>query len=615
MQESGASSQAGTLMYVPVYRGDLPADSLARRRAALLGWAYSPYRMNDLMTGVLQDWQAESGRYLHLRIFDGEAADPAALLYDSGDASGSGLGDDGGDLATSRRLEVQGRTWRLDFDRSAGAPAIDFRPAWLAAAAGVALSGLLYGLLMSLARTRERGVRLAHSLTEAIRRREKQLEESEFRWRFALEGSGDGLWDWNLADGVVWFSPQLESMLGFAPGELGNRVEAWSDRIHPEDRERTLATLEEHLRDRVPAYACEHRLRCKDGHYLWVLDRGLVVDRDEAGKPRRMIGTHADITRGKDLEASLRHSRAELEEAQRIARFASWTLDRDSGRVTWTPELFRMLGVPPTADGVAPPFDTHARFFTPEAAMALERAVDRLLTEGTPYELELELVRADGSRGWMQARGEPVRDAEGRVSGIHGVAADITDRKLAGLRVEQLGRLYAALSECNWAIVHCADTDELLDRVCEVMVRHGGIDAAWIGRIDPDSGRVTPACGRGEGAAAISEVPVSADPGEPTGRGPLGVAARELRPVWVDDLAQCPEARHWLPVAERHGWRSAAFLPLLHRRVPFAVLALFSTRAGWGDQDTRPLVEQIASNVSFAVEKLGVGNNPPARGG
>jgi PAS domain S-box-containing protein len=258
------------------------------------------------------------------------------------------------------------------------------------------------------------------------------------------------------------------------------------------------------------------------------------------------------------------------------------------------------------ADGQAPDFAKHRELFLPDSAQAIETAVARTLAEGATYELELEFLRADGSRGWMQARGEPVRDAEGRVSGIHGVAADITERKLARLQVEQLNRLYAALSECNWAIVHCADADELLERVCDVMVRHGGIDTAWIGRIDPASGEVTVAYARGEGAAAVAGVPVSVDPGESSGRGPIGTAVRELRSVWIDDLARDPLAARWLPAAERQGWRSAAFLPLLRDRAPFAVLTLFSTLPRWGDHDTRQLVEQISSNVNFAIDKLGI---------
>ncbi|MBY4595014.1 CHASE domain-containing protein [bacterium BD-1] len=606
VQETGSEVQAGTLMYVPVYDRHRPAATPGERRDALLGWVYSPYRMNDLMAGVLQDWQTAEGRYLHLRIYDGDTHEPAHLLYDSANAAGGGAPGEATPVAARRKLDFHGRPWLLEFNRSSSAPGLDYLPAWLTAAGGTLLSVLLFGLLMSLARTRERGLQLAHTLTEAIRRREKQLEESEFRWRFAVEGSRDGLWDWNLADDTVWYSPRLKEMLGFAPDEMGNTLSEWSDRIHPEDSERTLAAVNDYLQGRSSSYACEHRLRCKDGHYIWVLDRGMVVDRSDTGTPLRMIGTHADITADKALKDSLRQSRTELEEAQRIAEFASWTLDKASGRVTWTPQLYRMLRLPVEPEGKAPGFEQQRAIFGEASYATLQAAVARVLENGTPYELELDMVRADGSHGWMLARGEPVHAADGSICGIHGVAADITERKQARLRIEQLNRLYAALSECNWAIVHCASEAELLERVCDVLVRHGGFDTASVGLIDPATGAVTTAYARGEGADAVRGLAVSVDPGEPSGRGPEGIAARELRPVWIEDLQENPQARDWQALGARLGWRTGACLPLLRGRRPFAVLSLFSTEPGWSGGDVRQLVEQIGSNVNFAVEKLGI---------
>jgi len=610
LQEQDTDVQAGTLMYVPVYRNGRPTDSIEQRREALMGWAYSPYRMNDLMSGLLKNWQTKEGSFLQLRIYDGSAPDPDRLLFDSANANGGGLGDGG--PATHRTLDFHGHAWWLGFHRSSRAPAPSYLPAWVTLAGGAALSGLLFGLLMSLARTREGGLQLAHTMTETIRRREKDLEESEFRWRFALEGSGDGLWDWNLDHGTVWFSHRFEQLLGFGPGELEHRLDAWSDRIHPDDRERKFAAVNDYLEGRSPTYACEHRLRHKDGHYLWVLDRGIVVDRSQTGAPRRMIGTLADISQDKALEASLRRSRAELEDAQRIARFGSWTLDKASRQVAWTPEVFEMLGLPVDPSGQAPSFETHHRYFTQDSFQALSASVEQMLAGGTANELELEFISADGRHGWMQARGERMRAADGSVTGIHGVVADITERKQAALRLEQSNRLYTALSECNWAIVHCANQDELLERVCDVLVRHAGFHTAWVGRIDPASGQVHPACARGEGAGTVGEVAVSVDPGELAGRGPIGITARELRPVWIDEFGGDDRLADWQAIGSRFGWRTAAFLPLLRDRKPFAVLTLFSTQPGLGNADTRQLVEQIVSNVNFALDRLGIRSDAQA---
>jgi len=134
---------------------------------------------------------------------------------------------------------------------------------------------------------------------------EAALQESEYRWKFALEGSGDGLWDWNLADNTVFFSRRWKEMLGYSDDEIGNGLDEWEKRIHPDDKAETLATVKAYLDGETPVYQNEHRVSCKDGSWKWILDRGMVVSRDEQGKPLRMIGTHADITERKKAEEQI----------------------------------------------------------------------------------------------------------------------------------------------------------------------------------------------------------------------------------------------------------------------------------------------------------------------
>ncbi|MDO9104790.1 MAG: EAL domain-containing protein [Methylovulum sp.] len=132
--------------------------------------------------------------------------------------------------------------------------------------------------------------------------RTQELQASEFRWKYAIEGSGDGLWDWNMIDSTVFFTKRWKEMLGFSEDEIGNGLEEWEQRIHAEDKARTFAIVQDYLDGKIPVYVCEHRVRCKDGGYKWILDRGIVVSRSEDGKPLRMIGTHTDITERKLAE-------------------------------------------------------------------------------------------------------------------------------------------------------------------------------------------------------------------------------------------------------------------------------------------------------------------------
>lgn len=135
----------------------------------------------------------------------------------------------------------------------------------------------------------------------------QRLQDSEERWRFALEGTGDGMWDWNVQSGGVFFSRRWKEMLGFAEDEIDNSLDAWKERVHPEDMPRVMVDLQAYFDGKTPGYANEHRLLCKDGSWKWVLDRGMLVSRTADGKPLRMIGTHADITKRKAAEEGIRH--------------------------------------------------------------------------------------------------------------------------------------------------------------------------------------------------------------------------------------------------------------------------------------------------------------------
>ena len=295
VQENGHDEQTGTLMYAPVYRMGEARATLAERRAAIIGWVYSPYRMNDLMAGVLDRHGMLQAHQIHLQIFDGTLATPAALLYDSG------LGSHKPPVAATPMsfqmpVNAAGRNWLLSCVRAGGpGSGTDYGKAWLVGCVGVLASLLLAGLAHSLYSTRIKAEVLARRLT-------KDLSQSEERWKFALEGAGDGVWDWDVTAGEVVFSRRWKQMLGHTESEVGKSLEEWSKRVHPDDTPGVLERLDAHLADPGAAFVCEYRMGCKDGSWKWVLDRGHVVTRDAAGQALRMIGTLQDISARKQAE-------------------------------------------------------------------------------------------------------------------------------------------------------------------------------------------------------------------------------------------------------------------------------------------------------------------------
>lgn len=133
----------------------------------------------------------------------------------------------------------------------------------------------------------------------------QEIEEKEFKLRFAMEGNGDGFWEWNRALDKFYFSSQWKAIIGYKDSELENKFETWESRVHPEDIDRTLKLLQEHVDGKSEKYINEHRVKCKDGSYKWILTRGISMERDDKGKTIKMIGTHTDTTEHKNIQERL----------------------------------------------------------------------------------------------------------------------------------------------------------------------------------------------------------------------------------------------------------------------------------------------------------------------
>lgn len=173
---------------------------------------------------------------------------------------------------------------------------------------------------------------------------QKQILETEQRWKHALEGSGAGVWDWHVSDNVVVFSDKLLSMLGYLPGEIIGKMENWLKLIHPEDIERVTADINRMLSGEKPEYRNEHRILSKDGSWKWMLGSATVGERDSKGNPLRVIGTKTDISWRKQAELALQQSEERFRNAFDTAAIGMAIVGLDGKWLEVNGALCRMLG-------------------------------------------------------------------------------------------------------------------------------------------------------------------------------------------------------------------------------------------------------------------------------
>ncbi|MGI9133258.1 MAG: PAS domain S-box protein, partial [Rhodoferax sp.] len=169
------------------------------------------------------------------------------------------------------------------------------------------------------------------------------LAASEQRWTLAVRGANDGIWDWDPQRGTVFFSDRWKSMLGYASEEITEQIEEWSSRIHPDDYPLVMERLQRHLRGESAFYQSEHRLRCKDGSYKWILDRGQALF-DENGLAIRMAGSHTDVTERREATEHIRDRNEQLDAIFALSPDGFVSFDRQLHIKYANPAFLRMTG-------------------------------------------------------------------------------------------------------------------------------------------------------------------------------------------------------------------------------------------------------------------------------
>ncbi len=256
---------------------------------------------------------------------------------------------------------------------------------------------------------------------------------SNERLLLAIQGSGDGVWDWDIQTNEAYFSPRFREMLGNFP-EDAKGLDALARSIHPEDMPATMAAIQAHFEKKAP-YFHEYRLKTPSGEYRWFLVRGQAVW-DNEGKPIRMAGLLSDITPRKEMEEALRLSELNLRYAQEMAQLGSWVFTPATSELIWSDELFRIFELEKVpADQL---YAVYRAAFHPEDGYLLDEAIQ----SGKTYSIEHRIICKAGKIKYILSTGDFVQNAEGQIVQIKGTAQDITLRKMAeNNRIEYLQML------------------------------------------------------------------------------------------------------------------------------------------------------------------------------
>ena len=335
-----------------------------------------------------------------------------------------GPGSDGTDAIAAFRAS---RQWPLLI--LAEEPQHQVLAVWRARAGGAAAIAMgVIALLAALGWATDRSLRREQEALDRSHRLNRELTETEQRWKLALDGAGHVVWDLDLASGAITVSPRIGELLGFDAHDSRWTTAGLRALTHPDDLERTTQAIESHVRGERPYYEDELRLRTRSGAWKWVLSRAAMVGRDEAdGQRPRLIGTITDIDERKADEAALRESEARQQAILNSALDGIITVDLEGRVLQFNPAAEDMFGHPrsevvgkPMHELIVPPHHRQAH----QEGMARYRATGhgRVLNR----RIEIEALRADGTLFPVELTIVPVKVDAGEI--FTATLRDITER-------------------------------------------------------------------------------------------------------------------------------------------------------------------------------------------
>ncbi len=258
---------------------------------------------------------------------------------------------------------------------------------------------------------------------------DEKLRLNEERWQFAIEGSGDGIWEWRPLEKKTFYSNRLIEMLGYKPEEFTDNDYEWSSRIHPDDVEFSFAEISQNLSGETDSFNHEYRIRNKEGNYLWMLNRGKVVERNANGEAIRVVGSHTDITKLKKTEDLIKLNETRLSLAVKAGGVGIWDWDIVTDKLTWDDQMFFLYGV--NKDDFTNAYEAWVNGVYEADKQRGNEEIEMAIKGEKDFNTEFRVQYADGTIRNIKALATVLRDNEGNAIRMIGTNWDITAEKEA----------------------------------------------------------------------------------------------------------------------------------------------------------------------------------------
>jgi diguanylate cyclase (GGDEF)-like protein/PAS domain S-box-containing protein len=442
----------------------------------------------------------------------------------------------------------------------------------------------------------ERALREAEE-RDARRWAQRELEESEERFRFAMHFSSVGMA--LVAPDGRWLgtNPALCAIVGYGENELlATDVQSIT---YPDDRDADSVQVRQMLDRTIDTYQANKRYVRKDGRVVWTQLSGSLVWL-QSGEPHYFIYQIQDITDRVNAERALRASEERFRSIAEATQEWIWEIDADGLYTFCSPAVEAILGYSSERLIGKNCLD----IVSPDIRQTMADLLRRGIAEKRGWrDFELHLRHAGGNIRWLDSNALPLLDPDGNVVGFRGVARDITDSRLQQERIARLSRIQAVLSGINSTIVRVRERRELLRESCRIAVQQGGFRMAWIGLVEPGALKAIPLVWEGFEQGYLQEIS-SALADREDDPGPVGKALRQKKMVILNDIET---ASHPLfkQKALARGYRSQMAMPLMVEDQVVGVLVLYAAEAGFFDYEELKLLKDLAGDISFALDYIG----------